>query len=83
MTRLETKYVKQGHAPLPKEMPEVKKIDALTPRRLGPLCGHALTLCIWWNAAKYDRDSWKDPPSDRDVEEAIQGVMRKCARLGW
>lgn len=58
MTRLEAKYSEQGHAPLPKEMPEHEKIDALAPRRLGPLCGHAHTLRIWWNAAKNDRDRW-------------------------
>ena len=56
MMRLETKYAAQGHAPLPKEMPEHGKIEALAPRRLGALCGHAFTRRIFWNAAKHDRN---------------------------
>ena len=55
----------------------------LTPRRLGPLCGQAHTLRIWWNAAKHDRDRWKDPQSNREVEAVVQGAMSELARLGW
>ena len=51
MTRLESKYEKQGHASLPRQMSEHEKIDALAPQHLGPLCGHAHTLRNWRNAA--------------------------------
>ena len=83
MTRLETKYAEQGHAPLPKEMPEVEKIDLLAPRSFGRLGGLAHTLRIWWKVAKHDRDRWKDLPSDREMEEVIQGAMSKLALMGW
>lgn len=39
MPQLEKTYAEKGHVPLPKEVPEVEKIDLLAPRALGPLCG--------------------------------------------
>ena len=84
MTRLEAKYIEQGHSPLPCELSEHNKINALAPRHACPkLNGHAHTLRIWWNAAKHDRGRWMDPPSDREAEEVAQGVMSELARLGW
>ena len=83
MTRLEAKYIEQGHAPLPCELSEHNKINALAPRHACPkLNSHAHTLRIWWNAAKHDRGRWV-PPSDRATEEVAQGVMSELARLGW
>jgi len=84
MTRLEAKYIEQGHAQLPCELSEHTKINKLAPRHACPkLNGHAHTLRIWWNAAKHDRGRWVDPPSDREAEEVAQGVMSELARLGW
>ena len=84
MTRLEAKYAEQGYTPLPKDMSEHDKINALAPRPFPPtLSGHAHTLRLWWNAAKHARGRWADPPSDREVEEVVQGVMSELARLGW
>ena len=81
MTRLESKYEKQGYASLPRQMPEHEKIDALAPRHLGPLCGHAHS--VWRNTAQRERGRWADPPSDAAVEDLIEGVMKQLARLGW
>ena len=51
MTRLETKYKAKGRTPLPREMSEHDKINALAPRPHCPaLNGHAHTLRIRWNA---------------------------------
>ena len=83
MTRLEAKYTEKCHALLPKEMPENEKIDALAPRRLGPLGGHMHTPRIWWNAAKPERDRWKDLPSEREVETVVLSAMSELACLGW
>ena len=47
------------------------------------LNGHAHTLRLWWNTAKHARGRWADPPSDREVEEIVEGVMSELARLGW
>ncbi len=84
MTRFEAKYFEQGHALLPGEMSEHDKINAHAPRHACPMINcHAHTLRIWWNAVKHARGLSADPPSDREVEEVVQGVMSELARLGW
>ena len=86
ITLLETKYKAegQGHATLPKEMSEHDKINALAPRPFRPaLNSHGHMLRLLWNAAMHARSRWKNPPSDREVQEVVQGVMSELARLGW
>jgi len=84
MTRLEVKYAEEGHSPLPREMQEHDRINALAPRHFCPtLTRLAHTLRLWWNAAKHERSHWLDPPSDKDVSDVVQGVMSELARLGW
>jgi len=67
MVRLERAYATRGHAPLPTDEQELRKIDLLAPRHLGRLNGLAHTLRKWWNAAKHQRDQWVHPPSDMEV----------------
>jgi len=64
MVWLERAYARRGHAPLPTDEEEVRKIDPLVPRHLGRLKRLAHTLRKWWNAAKHQRDQWVHPPSD-------------------
>ena len=83
-TWLERNYGEQGHAQLLSEMSEHDKINALTPRNFcSTLNGRAHQLRLWWNAAKHVRGRWANPPSDKEVEEVVQGVMSELVRLGW
>jgi len=68
MVRLERAYAGQGHALLPTDEQELRKIDLLAPRHLGRLNGLAHTLRKWWNEAKHQRDQWAHPPSDKEVQ---------------
>ena len=77
MVRLERAYEGQGHAPLPTDEQELRKIDLLVPRHLGRLNGLAHTLRKWWNEAKHQRDQWAHPPSDKEVGAAA-GEGRDC-----
>jgi len=83
MVRLERVYAAQGHAPLPEGEQELRKIDLLAPRHLGRLNGLAHTLRKWWNAAKHRRDQWVHPPSDKEVQRLVRGVIAELDRLGW
>ena len=83
MTRLERKYAEQGHGALPAGMSEHEKINALAPRHLGSLCGHAHKLRIWRNATQHEREQWKDPSSDAEVEAVVLAVMSELERLDW
>ena len=81
MTRLERKYAEQGHASLPAGTSEHDKIDALAPRHLGSPCGNAHKLRIWRNAAQHEREQWRDPPSDAEVEAVVLAVKSDFERL--
>jgi len=84
MLRLERKYAEEGLPPLPAELSERDKINALAPRSHCPtLRGHAHMLRGWRNAAVHERSKWRQPPSDADVSHVIQGVMSELERLGW
>jgi len=83
MVRLERVYARQGHAPLPADEQELRKIDLLAPRHLGRLNGPAHTLRQWWNAAKHQRDQWAHPPSDKEVQRLVREVIAELDGLGW
>jgi len=85
MVRLERAYAYagQGHAPLPTDEQELRKIDLLAPRHLGRLNGLAHTLRKWWNAAKHQRDEWAQPPSDKEVQRLVRYVIAELDGLGW
>ena len=83
MVRLEHVYAGQGHAPLPADAQELRKINLLAPRHLGRLNGLAHTLRKWWNAAKHQRDQWVHPPSDKDVQRLVREVIAELDGLGW
>jgi len=85
MVRLERVYAAQGHAPLPADEQELRKIDLLAPRHLGRLNGLAHTLRKWWNAAKHRRDQcqWPHPPSDKEVQRLVREVIAELDGLGW
>jgi len=83
MARLERAYAGQGHAPLPTDEQELRKIDLLVPRHLGRLNGLAHTLRKWWNAAKHQRDQWAQPPSDKEVQRLVRDVIAELDGLGW
>jgi len=83
MVRLERAYAGQGHAPLPTDEQELRKIDLLAPRHLGRLNGLAHTLRKWWNKAKHQRDQWAHPPSDKEVQRLVKDVIAELGGLGW
>jgi len=83
MVRLERAYAGQGHAPLPTDEQELRKIDLLAPRHLGRLNGLAHTLRKLWNAAKHQRDQWAHPPSDKEVRRLVREVIKELDGLGW
>jgi len=83
MVRLERVYADQGHAPLPADEQELRKIDLLAPRHLGRLNGLAHTMRKWWNAAKHQRDQWVHPPSDKEVQRLVREVIKELDGLGW
>jgi len=83
MVRLERVYARQGHAPVPADEQELRKIDLLAPRHLGRLNGLAHTLRKWWNAAKHERDQWAHPPSDKEVQRLVRDVIAELDGLGW
>jgi len=83
MVRLERAYARQGHAPLPKDEQELRKIDLLAPGHLGRLNGLAHTLRKWWNAAKHERNQWVHPPSDKEVQRLVKEVIAELDGLGW
>ena len=83
MVRLERAHAGQGHAPLLVGETELRKIDLLAPRRLGPLNGLAHTLRRWWNAAKHERDHWTNPPSDEEVRQLVRDVIAELDGLCW
>jgi len=83
MVRLERAYAGQGHAPLPADEQELRKIDLLAPRHRGRLNGLAHTLRKWWNAAKHQRDQWVHPPSDKEVQRLVRDVIAELDGLGW
>jgi len=83
MVRLERVYARQGHAPVPADEQELRKIDFLAPRHLGRLNGLAHTLRKWWNAAKHKRDQWAHPPSDKEVQRLVRDVIAELDGLGW
>jgi len=83
MVRLERVHAGQGHAPLPPDEQELRKIDLLAPRHLGRLNGLAHTLRKWWNAAKHQRDQWVHAPSDKEVQRLVREVLVELDRLGW
>jgi len=83
MVRLERVYARQGHAPVPADEQELRKIDLLAPRHLGRLNGLAHTLRKWWNAAKHERDQWAHPPSDKKVQRLVRDVIAELDGLGW
>jgi len=83
MVRLERAYARQGHAPLPTDEQELRKIDLLAPRHLGRLNGLAHTLRKWWNAAKHERDQWVHPPSDKEVQRLVKEVIAELDGLSW
>jgi len=83
MVRLERAYAGQGHAPLPAGEQELRKINLLAPRHLGPLNGLAHTLRRWWNAAKHERAQWAHPPSDKEVQRLVQEVVVELDGRGW
>jgi len=83
MVRLERAYAGQGHAPLPTDEQELRKIDLLAPRHLGRLNGLAHTLRKWWNSAKHERDQWAHPPSDKEVQRLVRDVIVELDGLGW
>ena len=81
MVRLERVYAEQGHAPLLADETELRKIDLLVPRHLGPLNGLAHRLRMWWNAAKHKRDQWAHPPSDKEVHRLVTEVIAELDGL--
>jgi len=83
MVRLERAHAGQGHAPVPMDEQELRKIDLLAPRHLGQLNGLAHTLRKWWNGAKHQRDQWVHPPSDREVQRLVRDVIAELDGLGW
>jgi len=83
MVRLERAYAGQGHAPLPTDEQELRKIDLLAPRHLGRLNGLAHKLRKWWNSATLERDQWALPPSDKEVQRLVSEVIAELDGLGW
>lgn len=78
-TRLERKCVERVTARF--QMSGHGKIDAIAPRRLGPLCCHAHQLRISRNAAQNERGKFREPPSDAEVDAVVFDVMRELERL--
>ena len=83
IVRLERAYAAQGHATLPTDEQELRKIDLLAPRHLGQLNGLAHTLCTWFNPAKLARDQWIHPPSEKVVQRLVREVIAELDGLGW
>jgi len=83
MVRFERAYAKQGHAPLPTDEQELRKIDIMAPRHLGRLNGLAHTLRKWWNGAKHELDQWTHPPSAKEVQRLVMEVRVELVGLGW
>ena len=83
MVRLERAYAGQGHAPLPTDEQELRKINLLVPRHLGRLNGLAHSLRKWWNSAKHEREQWAHPPSDKEVQRLVKEVIAELDLLGW
>jgi len=82
MVRLKRVYAAQGHAPLPTDEQELRKIDLVAPRHLGRLNGLAHTLRKWWNSAKHERDQWAHPPSDKEVQRLVREVIAELDGMG-
>uniref|UniRef100_A0A7S3WQ21 Protein kinase domain-containing protein n=1 Tax=Emiliania huxleyi TaxID=2903 RepID=A0A7S3WQ21_EMIHU len=82
MARLERRYQERRGAPLPKGLSEEEKINALVPRRAGPLCGLAHSLRRWYNAARHERGQWSERPTDEEVARVMESARRELERCG-
>ena len=82
MARLERGYQERQGAPLPKGLSEEEKINALVPRRAGPLCGLAHSLRRWYNAARHERGQWSERPTDEEVARVVESARRELERCG-
>ena len=82
MARLERRYQERRGAPLPKGLSEEEKINALVPRRAGPLCGLAHSLRRWYNAARHERGQWSERPTDEEVAREMESARRELERCG-